>query len=90
MHRVRVALVVVVGFWVAAACARKPDAPAARGDVCATQDDCNRDADGGVRRCGALRLCVAGHCEAARDAGPSGSRVVACAADAGSDAGSER
>jgi hypothetical protein len=90
MHRMRVALAVVVASLLVAACARKPYAPGARGEVCAKQDDCNRDADGGVRRCGALRLCVAGRCEAASDAGTSGSRVVACAADASSDAGSDR
>jgi hypothetical protein len=67
-------------------CARKPDAPVAHGEVCRSQDDCNREADGGVQRCGVLRLCVAGHCEAASDAGTHGSRVVACTADAGSDA----
>lgn len=67
----------------ALACARRPEAPEARGEVCRTQDDCNADTDGGVRRCGVLRLCVAGHCEAALDAGARGSRVVACTQDAG-------
>jgi hypothetical protein len=78
------AVLIVVSCLFVAACARKPDAPGARGDACRTQDDCNRDADGGVRRCGVLRLCVAGHCEAALDAGAPGSRVVACKQDAGS------
>lgn len=78
------AALLVAAWLLALGCARKPDAPAARGEVCRTQDDCNRKPDGGVLRCGVLRVCVAGRCEAARDAGTPGSRVVACMADAGS------
>jgi hypothetical protein len=76
------AALLVASVLLAAGCARKPDAPVARGEGCRTQDDCNQAADGGVRRCGVLRLCVAGRCEAARDGGTRGSRVVACTADA--------
>jgi hypothetical protein len=77
------AALLVASCLLAAGCARKPEAPVARGEVCRMQDDCNRFADGAVRRCGVLRLCVAGRCEAARDGGTRGSRVVACATDAG-------
>lgn len=73
-------VLIMAACLLAPACAPPPDAPAARGKVCRTQDDCNRDADGGVRRCGVLRVCVADRCEAALDAG---SRVVPCSQDAG-------
>ncbi|MBN8616537.1 MAG: hypothetical protein J0L92_38485 [Deltaproteobacteria bacterium] len=60
MHRASRLILIALGVIALGGCPRELEPPPAAGDPCATETDCNPS---GVT-CGALRLCVGGHCEA--------------------------
>ena len=69
-------LAVVLCSLLVFGCARGLDTAERAGQACEADADCNpRQADADVS-CGWLKLCVAGRCEVASDAG--GSQLVVC------------